>query len=414
MSKISEYLQNIMDARYGEEVRGSIHDAIEECYDDVSTAKTIADDSATAANTAAASATSAAAAATSAAQHAVVYDSAQALTDAQKGQARNNIGAAFADDVDDLKSALTGPLLDLLKKVAYIDDQGRSYYNALYAALHPNDYPRIKAVFTPGTHSVYEGDNLDTLKPYLDVTYYEDEDSPGTIVSNYTLAGELVEGTQTIIVLYQGSSTSFNVIVTNPFIYRLPNTPVSLDGSTGIDTGIKLLSSDRSFTIATEFVDEKNYYTGTSQGYLFGCYISSSPYTGIFMQVYDGGEPSSGNRLVRHVLRCTPPGTSGGQVIFDSVFPINQLVGHIIRVCFRYDKTSGSVKAVMSVNGTSVTPSVNSISYTYTEIDANLSIGCRIGSTSMSNYMQGTCNDFKVFDYALSDAEMQAYIGGAE
>lgn len=106
MSDISTYLQQIMQARYGEEVRGAIHDAIEECYDDVSTAKTIADDSATAANAAAASATSAAAAATSAAQHAVLYDSVQTLTDAQKEQARENIEAAFADDVDNLKSAI--------------------------------------------------------------------------------------------------------------------------------------------------------------------------------------------------------------------------------------------------------------------------------------------------------------------
>lgn len=52
-STIQELLQQILSATYGEEVRGSIHDAIEECYDDVSTAKTRADDAADRAETAA-------------------------------------------------------------------------------------------------------------------------------------------------------------------------------------------------------------------------------------------------------------------------------------------------------------------------------------------------------------------------
>ena len=44
MSAISEHLNRIKIAKYGEEVRGSIHDAIEQCYTDVNAAKTLADD----------------------------------------------------------------------------------------------------------------------------------------------------------------------------------------------------------------------------------------------------------------------------------------------------------------------------------------------------------------------------------
>lgn len=36
MSDISEYLRQIEEAEYGEDVRDSIHDAIEQCYSDVS------------------------------------------------------------------------------------------------------------------------------------------------------------------------------------------------------------------------------------------------------------------------------------------------------------------------------------------------------------------------------------------
>lgn len=45
MSAISILLARIKSAVYGEEVRGSIHDAIEQCYEDVTNAKTLADDS---------------------------------------------------------------------------------------------------------------------------------------------------------------------------------------------------------------------------------------------------------------------------------------------------------------------------------------------------------------------------------
>jgi hypothetical protein len=58
MSRISNLLAQILSATYGRDVRQSIHDAIEECYSDVSNAKTLADSAATSANTAAANATS--------------------------------------------------------------------------------------------------------------------------------------------------------------------------------------------------------------------------------------------------------------------------------------------------------------------------------------------------------------------
>ena len=49
-SRIQQLLNNINNAVYGEEVRSSIHDAIKECYDDVTVAKTKADSAAANAN----------------------------------------------------------------------------------------------------------------------------------------------------------------------------------------------------------------------------------------------------------------------------------------------------------------------------------------------------------------------------
>lgn len=52
MSNINALLTKILSAVYGKDVRGSIHDAIKECYSDVTIAKTLADDSVTKANAA--------------------------------------------------------------------------------------------------------------------------------------------------------------------------------------------------------------------------------------------------------------------------------------------------------------------------------------------------------------------------
>lgn len=50
---IAQILAQIMAAKYGKDVRQAIHDGIEECYTDVSTAKTIAENAALAADEAA-------------------------------------------------------------------------------------------------------------------------------------------------------------------------------------------------------------------------------------------------------------------------------------------------------------------------------------------------------------------------
>lgn len=53
MANISTLLGQILKAVYGKDVRQSIHDAISQCYDDVTSGKTLADKAAANANTAA-------------------------------------------------------------------------------------------------------------------------------------------------------------------------------------------------------------------------------------------------------------------------------------------------------------------------------------------------------------------------
>lgn len=85
-SRIETLLDEILHAVYGEEVRGSIHDAIEECYDDVSTAKTSAENATAEATAAATDATNKAALANTAA------------TTANTAATRANEKATLADE----------------------------------------------------------------------------------------------------------------------------------------------------------------------------------------------------------------------------------------------------------------------------------------------------------------------------
>lgn len=112
---------------------------------------------------------------------------------------------------DDIKQAL----LQIAQKVAYIDDQGQTYYQDLYNALYPPaDLMSITAVYTQ-SGTVYPTTPLDDLKDDLVVTGTYDDQSTAVIpASGYTLNGTLTAGTSTITVTSGGKTTTFSVTVT--------------------------------------------------------------------------------------------------------------------------------------------------------------------------------------------------------
>ena len=104
-------------------------------------------------------------------------------------------------------------LIDLLEKVAYIDEDGQDYLDALEAALFPPaNLVSISAVYTQ-TSSVFAGDDLDDLKDDLVVTAHYDDGS-SEVVTTYTLSGELSDNPSIITVSYGGKTTTFSVALT--------------------------------------------------------------------------------------------------------------------------------------------------------------------------------------------------------
>lgn len=115
---------------------------------------------------------------------------------------------------DEVKQAL----LTLLEKVAYVDENGQTYYDALETALYPPaNLVSISAVYTQ-SGTVCDTDSLDALKTDLVVTARMDDGTTRT-VTEYTLIGTLTEGTSTITVTYGGKTTTFEVTVTRGLDY---------------------------------------------------------------------------------------------------------------------------------------------------------------------------------------------------
>ena len=132
---------------------------------------------------------------------------------------------ADADDLDDLDDRVTelesgtgltadikSALLACFAHVAWVDDDGQDYYDALDLALNPPaNLSSITCVYTQ-SGTVYDTASLDDLKSDLVVTaHYSDNTS--AVVTTYTLSGTLTAGTSTITVTYGGKTTTFTVVV---------------------------------------------------------------------------------------------------------------------------------------------------------------------------------------------------------
>lgn len=128
--------------------------------------------------------------------------------------------AADAKATGDAINAKTGlsneakqALLACFENVAWINEDGQDYVDALEAALYPPaNLVSISAVYTQ-SGTVYDTDTLDSLKADLVVTATYDDSTTQTVTA-YTLSGTLTEGTSTITVSYGGKTTTFDVTVT--------------------------------------------------------------------------------------------------------------------------------------------------------------------------------------------------------
>jgi len=143
----------------------------------------------------------------------------RALIDAEAAARAADV-ADLKDDLENLDPGLSDDakvaLLNCFRHVAWIDEHGQTYYDALEAALYESPYPRITATINQ-TGYVFDTDNIDSVKQYLTVKYFETEEDVGTVITNYTVSGVLTVGTSTVAIRYEGLSTTVNVTVSSYF-----------------------------------------------------------------------------------------------------------------------------------------------------------------------------------------------------
>ena len=225
----------------------------------------------------------------------------------------NGNSQSFSDDV---KVAI----LTLASKVAYIDNGGTNYYDALYNAFY-GDAPTpqsISAVFTPGGNTFVAGMSLNELRPYLNVTVTYSDDSTVN-VTNYTLTGTLAIGTNTVTVTYGNISTTFTVTIASlvPYGYTQLLYINSADGYA--DTGLDETEVSR----AEYQVEVSNVY------YTKGNHILSAMNT--FFPYLSGSNAGGDYSQIRAKLKGSEAVASGSQSYTwakDTIYTLEGFVGN--------------------------------------------------------------------------------------
>lgn len=253
-----------------------------------------------------------------------------------RGQVEEAMQSGGGGVSDELKAAL----LQIASKVAYIDDQGQSYYDDLYNAFYqPATLVSISAVYTQ-TGKVYDTDSLDDLTANLVVTGHYDDGTDRNI-NDYTLSGTLEEGTSTITVSYEGKTATFTVEVTKgvPAAYTAydwlkgKNTNDAARSGQGKTNWIILKTYANLNELSCEFAFERND-TNTDTVALFGRRsVSGTDYSyaiytkigGLGYQMHGtsaGDNTASATDNVRHIAKYTQGSASPSTLQVDDGTPV--------------------------------------------------------------------------------------------
>ena len=180
---------------------------------------------------------------------------------------------------DEVKVAL----LNCFEHVAWIDEHGQDYYDALENALNRSEEKTpvsITAVFSQGQNTIYTDDTLESLRQYLTVTA-QYEDSSTRVISDYTLSGQLTSGVSVITVYYKGKSTTFNVTVTQRIytygwntsaqgsLQKVNGSPIVGDrhNHMNLNTSATMIAARRAFVVTSGDLPYTVYQDGSETGY---------------------------------------------------------------------------------------------------------------------------------------------------
>lgn len=171
--------------------------------------------------------------------------------------------------------------------------------------------------------------------------------------------------------------------------YKLPSSTTFNGSSNYIDTGIKILDTDKDFTVMIDFA------YGTSPGQYntaIDCMISASPYNRGLCLYYNNTEPH-----IYPIYYQSAPGQTADQNRHKVIFRHN--AGDAAVATLFYDSATG-----VALNGSS-----------YIAVNKNVYLGCRLqDSGSRDRYFKGTMYDARIYLESLSDTNIADLINGNE
>lgn len=171
--------------------------------------------------------------------------------------------------------------------------------------------------------------------------------------------------------------------------YKLPSSTTFNGSSNYIDTGIKILDSDKSFTVMIDFA------YGTSPGQYntaIDCMISASPYNRGLCLYYNNTTPA-----IIPIYYTAAPSYTADQNRHKVIFRHN--AGDAAVATLFYDSATG-----VALNGSS-----------YTAVNKNVYLGCRLqDGGSRDRYFKGTMYDARIYLESLSDTNIADLINGNE
>jgi len=310
-----------------------------------------------------------------------------------------------------LTDAIKEALLACFRNVAWINRQGTDCYDALEEALYSVDRSYIIAVYEPGGHKPYEGDDINSLKQYMTVTYYENIESTGVIIpaNEYTLAGSLAESGETYVnVIYESFKTVVTVYVYSHVLYRLPQ-ETAFDGTSYIDTDFAPFSEDHTFTVLADFTEDMDFSVVPSSAYVIHCMRETSPFAGVAVQLIKETYTKTNTRTQEFL--------NGGT--FTVATPTADTGHRHIKMAFSHEKGINYANASMSVNGEAVTPDSGLTHLDLYDITRTHNFPMRIGAGRDANdlpfrYFKGTVHSVEYLDYAMSQSECDDYVTGSD
>ena len=229
-------------------------------------------------------------------------------------------------------------------------------------------------------------------------TYKSNNESVVTVRQGYATAVGI--GNTTITITCGDYTTNMYVYVsyihenvnTNEIVYQLP-VATTFDGTNYIDTGIAPLAEDTPFTVFIDWTDTNESAFASTRHVIAHCMNEYSPYLGFILQYNTTGIVAEYNQGTNKVAYSS------------SAADIANADLENVKVVYRKDENGTiTIARVYNENGQI---HKNEVVMDYVAVGEALRLGCyRSNTGGTGRFALGVLNDCKVYNYAISDDEM--------